>query len=216
MTPYEAWYKRKPVVHHMRTFGCLVHVKIINGHVKKLEDRSTAMVFFGYEKGSKAYRAYNPVTKKVMVTRDVVFEEDKPWTWPANDEQVNETDEAIFRVPPDMQIDNDEITTEENVEGYNQNGEESGDGMAFTDGHDDDSSASSEGNRRSQHTPVRLRSLADIYNETETVSYLGVCMMGVEEPTSFDEADKEEKWRLAMKEEIESINCNHTWSLVEP
>ena len=152
-----------------------------------------------------------------------VFEEDKPWTWPANDEQVNETDEANLRVPLEMQVGNDEITAEANVEGYDQNGEESGVGMAFTegheddstDGHDDDNSAISEGTRRSQQTPVRLRSLADIYDETEPVSYLGVCMMGVEEPTSFDEADREEKWRLAMKEEIESINSNDTWSLVE-
>jgi hypothetical protein len=35
------------------------------------------MVFIGYEKGSKSYRVYNPVTKRVHVTRDAIFEEIK-------------------------------------------------------------------------------------------------------------------------------------------
>jgi transposase InsO family protein len=26
MTPFEAWYGKKPAVHHLRTFGCLVYV----------------------------------------------------------------------------------------------------------------------------------------------------------------------------------------------
>jgi hypothetical protein len=33
-------------------------------------------VFIGYESGSKAWRFYNPSTKRVHVSRDVVFEED--------------------------------------------------------------------------------------------------------------------------------------------
>jgi transposase InsO family protein len=79
MTPYEAWYKRKPKVNHFRVFGCLVHVKSTSPHLSKLDDRSSLMVFLGYEKGSKAYKVYNPVTRKVHVTQDVVFEEDKVW-----------------------------------------------------------------------------------------------------------------------------------------
>jgi hypothetical protein len=37
----------------------------------------------GYEKGTKAYRAYDPVNKKVHVTRDVVFDEQAQWDWGA-------------------------------------------------------------------------------------------------------------------------------------
>jgi hypothetical protein len=44
-------------------------------NLKKLDDHSKTMVFIGYELGSKAYRAYDPVSKKVHVTRDLVFEE---------------------------------------------------------------------------------------------------------------------------------------------
>ncbi|KAD4586312.1 hypothetical protein E3N88_23913 [Mikania micrantha] len=31
--------------------------------------------------GSKAYRLYNPRSKRVVVSRDAKFEEDKPWSW---------------------------------------------------------------------------------------------------------------------------------------
>jgi hypothetical protein len=39
------------------------------------------MVFIGYEPGSKAWRFYNPVTKRVHVSHDAVFEEDRAWDW---------------------------------------------------------------------------------------------------------------------------------------
>ena len=53
-TPYEAWYGRKPGVRFLRTFGCVGHVKMTRPQLKKLDDRSTPMVFMGYETGSKA------------------------------------------------------------------------------------------------------------------------------------------------------------------
>jgi hypothetical protein len=54
-TPYEVWHGTKPSVHHMRMFGCVAHVKQGNKRLTKLEDRSTLMVFIGYEPGSKAW-----------------------------------------------------------------------------------------------------------------------------------------------------------------
>ncbi|WVZ49000.1 hypothetical protein U9M48_000385 [Paspalum notatum var. saurae] len=80
-TPYEAWHNRKPKVSHMRTFGCVAHVKRVGPGVDKLADRSTPMVFLGYEAGTKGYRVYHPVAKKLQVSRDVVFEEHRSWNW---------------------------------------------------------------------------------------------------------------------------------------
>ena len=79
--PYEAWYGSKPTVHFLRTFGCVAHVKNAGGHLRKLDDRSTLIVFIGYEPGTKAYRLYNPVIDRVHVSRDVVFEEGRAWNW---------------------------------------------------------------------------------------------------------------------------------------
>lgn len=40
------------------------------------------MVLMGYEPGSKAYFLYDP-HKRIHVSRDVVFEEEKQWYWSA-------------------------------------------------------------------------------------------------------------------------------------
>ena len=81
MTPYEAWHGRKPDVEHLRVFGCIAHVKITRPGLKKLDDRSVKMVFLGYEHGSKAYRLFDPVANRVVVSRDVVFDEGASWNW---------------------------------------------------------------------------------------------------------------------------------------
>ena len=46
-TLYEAIYVRTPNVSHLRTFGCVAHVKTAEPHLSKLADRSTKMVFIG-------------------------------------------------------------------------------------------------------------------------------------------------------------------------
>jgi hypothetical protein len=79
MTPFEAWHGRKPAVHHLRTFGCIVYVRNTMPHLKKLEDCHRKMIFVGYESGSKAYRVYDPIIKHVHVTCDMVFDEQAQW-----------------------------------------------------------------------------------------------------------------------------------------
>lgn len=41
--------------------------------MKKLDDRTTVIVFVDYEDGVMAYRIYNPRTKRLYITREVVF-----------------------------------------------------------------------------------------------------------------------------------------------
>jgi transposase InsO family protein len=83
-TPFEAWYGWRPNVHYLRTFGFVAHVKVVKPNQSKLDDRSRAMVLFGYEPGSKAYRVYDPVAKRIHVTRDMVFDESSQWNWTEN------------------------------------------------------------------------------------------------------------------------------------
>jgi hypothetical protein len=63
----------------MRVFGCIANVRPAVPHLKKLDDSSVGMVYFGVEEGSKAHRLYNPQTKKIVVSRDVIFEEAVAW-----------------------------------------------------------------------------------------------------------------------------------------
>lgn len=122
MTPYEAWHKRRPNVRCLRTFGCVAHVKKVGPGITKLSDRSTPMVFIGYEEGAKAYRVYDPKTHKLHVTRDVVFEEEKQWDWEAM---------SINRAPGAMDTFFIEYTTEHVADGAPMNGD---DGAASTSG----------------------------------------------------------------------------------
>ncbi|TXG65249.1 hypothetical protein EZV62_006524 [Acer yangbiense] len=75
ITPEEAWSGIKPSVEHFRVFGCLAHVHVPDAKRTKLEDKSIACVLLGVSEESKAYRLYNPIAKKIITSRDVVFEE---------------------------------------------------------------------------------------------------------------------------------------------
>ena len=55
VTPFEAWYGRKPSVSFLQTFGYIGHVRKTKPVLTKLEDRSTLMVLLGYMEGTKAY-----------------------------------------------------------------------------------------------------------------------------------------------------------------
>ena len=74
-TPYEAWHNRNPKVQHLRTFGCVAHVKRVGPSISKLSDRLTTMIFIGYETETKGYRLYDPIARKLHISRDVIFEE---------------------------------------------------------------------------------------------------------------------------------------------
>ncbi|WVZ83402.1 hypothetical protein U9M48_030555 [Paspalum notatum var. saurae] len=97
-TPFEVWHGVKPPVHFFRTFGCVAHVKAVGKHLLKLDDRSTPMVFVGYEAGMKAYRFYNSATRRIHISRDAVFEEECSWDWGAEKGVGPEDDIEPFHV----------------------------------------------------------------------------------------------------------------------
>lgn len=62
---------------HFKVFGCIGHVHIPEAKRKKLDDKSLRCVFLGTSDESKGYRMYDPVSNKIIVNRDVIFEEGK-------------------------------------------------------------------------------------------------------------------------------------------
>jgi hypothetical protein len=72
------WYK--PKVDHFKVFGCLAYVHIPEQKRGKLDDKTEKAIFIGYSENSKAYKLYNPITKKTIISRDVIFNEDENWT----------------------------------------------------------------------------------------------------------------------------------------
>jgi hypothetical protein len=86
--PQEAWSGTKLNVAHLRTFGCIAYVHIPFKLRKKLDDRSEKCIFTVYSETSKAYRLYNPITKKLILSRDVQFLENQFW----NDSENQQVD----------------------------------------------------------------------------------------------------------------------------
>ncbi|CAL9003907.1 unnamed protein product [Prunus brigantina] len=60
--------------------------------------------------------------------------------------------------------------------------------------------------QRFDHTPHKWRSINDI---------MAQCNMCIVEPDNFEEADLDESWRSAMEAELEMIEKNNTWKLVD-
>lgn len=81
MTPEEAWSGRKPNVDYFKIFGCIAYAHIPDEKRKKLDDKGEKCVFLGVSEVSKAYKLFNPLTKKIVTSQDVVFDEENTWDW---------------------------------------------------------------------------------------------------------------------------------------
>lgn len=64
MTLEEAWSGMKPLVHHLKVFGCMVFVHIPKVHRKKLDAKSVKCVHLGVSEEYKVYKLYDPIEKK--------------------------------------------------------------------------------------------------------------------------------------------------------
>ncbi|WZY94075.1 hypothetical protein YC2023_066404 [Brassica napus] len=77
LSPFEVLNKAKPHIDHLRVFGCLCYVMIPGERRNKLEAKSTKAMFIGYSITQKGYKCYDPITRRVMVSREVKFVESK-------------------------------------------------------------------------------------------------------------------------------------------
>ena len=75
--PEKAWSGTKTSVSHLRIFGSVAFAHIPDEHRRKLDKKSECCIFTGYNEQHKEYKLYNPVTKQLVVSRDVKFIEDK-------------------------------------------------------------------------------------------------------------------------------------------
>lgn len=89
-TPSEIWTGEKPDLSHTKIFGSEAFANIPKQFLKKFDARSTKVFFVGYQGDSTNYRVYNPDTKSVSVSRNVVFHEyhDKPESLKKNKKEV--------------------------------------------------------------------------------------------------------------------------------
>jgi hypothetical protein len=58
-------------------FGCDAYVHVPKENRSKLDNKVEKCIFIGYKYGVKGYNLWNPETKKIVYSRDVVFREVK-------------------------------------------------------------------------------------------------------------------------------------------
>jgi transposase InsO family protein len=71
-TPIEVWSGSPADYSQLRVFGCIAYAHVDNG---KLEPRVVKCIFLGYQYGVKGYKLWNPQTKKVVISKKVIFNE---------------------------------------------------------------------------------------------------------------------------------------------
>ena len=71
-SPSQEWSGKKPNVSQLRTFGCRVLVKDY-APKGKFSIRTWDGIYLGPAEGGDGHRIYNPVTKKMSASRDVMF-----------------------------------------------------------------------------------------------------------------------------------------------
>jgi hypothetical protein len=100
--PQEAWSGTNLNVAYLRTFRCITYAHIPSELRKKLDDKSEKCIFTGYSETSKAYRLYNPISKKLILSIDVKFMENQFW----NDSENQQMDSQSSLLPSSENAEN--------------------------------------------------------------------------------------------------------------
>ena len=66
-------------VTHLKVFVCVAYAHVPYELRKKLDNKGHKYIFVGYSEDTKACKLYDPVTRKVIISRDVQFVENESW-----------------------------------------------------------------------------------------------------------------------------------------
>lgn len=193
-TPFEAWFSRKPNLKYIRIFGCEVMEKIPSPKRKKWDPKAVKKLFIGYCDETKGYRLIDPNTKKVTISRDVVFLEHKMSQKPVDNTNATNAQEPMW-------MEDKEVKEQE--ESSEVSSTEDADFLGFE---------TEEKENESQTEPVRRSD-----RTAKPISYPDFITYFVtenNEPQTPGEALKSvdaAKWEQAMKTELESFVKNDTF-----
>jgi len=69
------WYGKKPTVRHLRVWGCIAYAHVAQEKRSKFEAKAVKSIMIGYSESSKAWRLWDTERKRLIVSRDVTFNE---------------------------------------------------------------------------------------------------------------------------------------------
>lgn len=195
ITPAEMWFKRKPDLSRIRLFGSVVYAKKL-GHLKKLDKRSEKAIFVGYSQNG--YRLWDAKKRRIFLSRDVIFTketQDKETNLRStlDNEQESEDDENEL----DQQMEENETEAEDLQDINDEQEMEDIDQRHVDDAH----------NLRPRNILRKPRRY--VSDLVYTVEH------GSEALLTYEEAVRDKNWNKAVNSEMESLNKNNVWSLVD-
>ena len=183
----------------IRVFGSILYAYVPDQERSKLDDKSKKYVFIGYDPSFKGYKLYNLSTRKVIVSRDVEFDKEDTWDWSTQEEEKYDFFPLSEEEDQRNGVHEEPITPPLSP-------------AALSPIHESPPSSSSLLEGSSSERPRKMKSLQDLYDSTEITDDVTLfCLFTNCEPTGFEEALQEKKWRNDMDEEIKAIKKNDTW-----
>ena len=73
--PEEVWTGNAIDYSNLRVFGCPTYVHVFSEERSKFDAKSRQCIFLGYLKGVKGFKLWDPKANKVVISRDVIFDE---------------------------------------------------------------------------------------------------------------------------------------------
>lgn len=213
--PDSVWFGRDVLYDHLRVFGCKAFVHVPNDERSKLDSKTRQCVFVGYGQDEFGYRLYDPVEKKLVRSRDVIFVENQTIEDIGKaDKQIDQSGEELVSPEPVPSSHEPSLEAQSDVPiDVHLENEADDDGFDIPiDGNVDDQ----------QHVPEippaapLHRSDRDRQPSKRYSSDQYVFLTDGGEPDCFEEAiDSEHKqqWLSAMKEEMKSLHDNATFEL---
>lgn len=203
VSPYELWIGKKPRIKHFRIIGstCFTHIPVQKR--KKMDRKAIKGYLVGYD-GDERYRIYIKEENKVILSRDVKFQENPIIC------------EKAIKLP----FRDVESTTQEQLEEPENAG-----GSIYSDEYETGRESSSESEESEendipqQQVNERLRNRSVLRKPKNLNDYVMAAedfVNSSSNPETYQEAiNSKEKfeWRKAMEREMTSLKENQTWRL---
>ena len=109
ITPVELLTGNKPMVGHLKVFGCAAYCHVPNDEQRKLDSKSRKCIFLGYSENQKGYRLYDLERKRIVNSRDVVFNET---AYGFEKENASSKDQPCVRIDLEGEVDDDQGSNE--------------------------------------------------------------------------------------------------------
>ncbi|GKV30830.1 hypothetical protein SLEP1_g39605 [Rubroshorea leprosula] len=211
-TPEEVWSGKPANYSFLRVFGCDAYVWVPKEKRTKVDKNSKRCIFLGYETGTKGYKLWDPTARKLIISRDVVFNEDVF--------QCTAKKEEARKIVIEQEASFDDAVQEENIQNDPQSESKPESELESELLHEGTSSgdAVSPRPRRAIRPPARYDDYVTSLKPQSNYVCAYLALSEEHEPTSFKEACESvnfDQWRGAMEEEMESLHKNKTWDLVQ-